>query len=169
MIDKFGQVVNNETEAMTLLYHNPTLDIGQIVLEDATKYKTATKDLYSELAQVQQYVESSLTVEEFDKQKQQNWYMPEEYKDFDIAKWLLDQCSNDEELQRAGKELLVFQERGLMMLLNYMKYLVDTMRNNNIVWGVGRGSSVGSFVLYKIGINRINPIYYRLDFEDFLN
>ena len=38
-----------------------------------------------------------------------------------------------------------------------MKYLVDTMRNNNIVWGVGRGSSVGSFVLYKIGINRINP------------
>lgn len=169
MIDKFGQVVNNETEAMTLLYHNPTLDIGQIVLEDATKYKTATKDLYSELAQVQQYVESSLTVEEFDKQKQQNWYMPEEYKDFDIAKWLLDQCSNDEELQRAGKELLVFQERGLMMLLNYMKYLVDTMRSNNIVWGVGRGSSVGSFVLYKIGINRINPIYYRLDFEDFLN
>lgn len=169
MIDKFGQVVNNETEAMTLLYHNPKLDIGQIVLEDATKYKTATKDLYSELAQVQQYVESSLTVEEFDKQKQQNWYMPKEYKDFDIAKWLLDQCSNDEELQRAGKELLVFQERGLMMLLNYMKYLVDTMRSNNIVWGVGRGSSVGSFVLYKIGINRINPIYYRLDFEDFLN
>ena len=169
MIDKFGQVVNNETEAMTLLYHNPTLDIGQIVLEDATKYKTATKDLYSELAQVQQYVESSLTVEEFDKQKQQNWYMPKEYKDFDIAKWLLDQCSNDEELQRAGKELLVFRERGLMMLLNYMKYLVDTMRSNNIVWGVGRGSSVGSFVLYKIGINRINPIYYRLDFEDFLN
>lgn len=169
MIDKFGQVVNNETEAMTLLYHNPTLDIGQIVLEDATKYKTATKDLYSELAQVQQYVESGLTVEEFDKQKQQNWYMPKEYKDFDIAKWLLDQCSNDEELQRAGKELLVFQERGLMMLLNYMKYLVDTMRSNNIVWGVGRGSSVGSFVLYKIGINRINPIYYRLDFEDFLN
>ena len=169
MIDKFGQVVNNETEAMTLLYHNPTLDIGQIVLEDATKYKTATKDLYSELAQVQQYVESSLTVEEFDKQKQQNWYMPKEYKDFDIAKWLLDQCSNDEELQRAGKELLVFQERGLMMLLNYMKYLVDTMKSNNIVWGVGRGSSVGSFVLYKIGINRINPIYYRLDFEDFLN
>ena len=169
MIDKFGQVVNNETEAMTLLYHNPTLDIGQIVLEDATKYKTATKDLYSELAQVQQYVESNLTVEEFDKQKQQNWYMPKEYKDFDIAKWLLDQCSNDEELQRAGKELLVFQERGLMMLLNYMKYLVDTMRSNNIVWGVGRGSSVGSFVLYKIGINRINPIYYRLDFEDFLN
>mgnify|MGYP001323625434 CR=1 FL=1 len=169
MIDKFGQVVNTETEAMNLLYHNPKLELSQIVLEDAEKYKTATKDLYSELASVQQYVESSLTIEEFDKQKQQNWYMPQDYKELDIAKWILDQCSNDEELQRAGKELLVFQERGLMMLLNYMKYLVDTMRRNNIVWGVGRGSSVGSFVLYKIGINRINPIYYRLDFEDFLN
>ena len=168
MIDKFGQVVNNETEAMTLLYHNPTLDIGQIVLEDATKYKTATKDLYSELAQVQQYVESSLTVEEFDKQKQQNWYMPKEYKDFDIAKWLLDQCSNDEELQRAGKELLVFQERGLMMLLNYMKYLVDTMRSNNIVWGVGRGSSVSSYILYLIGVHKIDSIKYNLDYKEFL-
>jgi len=169
MIDKFGQVVNTETEAMNLLYHNPKLELGQIVLEDAEKYKTATKELYSELASVQQYVESSLTIKEFDKQKQQNWYMPQEYRELDIAKWILDQCSNDEELQRAGKELLVFQERGLIMLLNYMKYLVDTMRKNNIVWGVGRGSSVGSFVLYKIGINRINPIYYRLDFEDFLN
>ena len=45
MIDKFGQIVNNETEAMNLLYRNPKLDMNQIVLEDTNKYKTATKEL----------------------------------------------------------------------------------------------------------------------------
>ena len=94
--------------------------------------------------------------------------MPKEYIDFDIAKWVLEQCNSDEELQRAGKELMMFQERNLLPLLNFMYYLIQVMRENNIVWGVGRGSSVSSFVLYKIGINRINPMYYSLDFSEFL-
>jgi hypothetical protein len=28
------------------------------------------------------------------------------------------------------------------VLLKTMKYVVDTLRSNNVVWGVGRGSSV---------------------------
>jgi len=67
-----------------------------------------------------------------------------------------------------GKELLMYQKRDLFMLLQYMKYLVDLMRENNIVWGVGRGSSVSSFVLFLIGIHRINSLYYDLDIEEFL-
>jgi DNA polymerase-3 subunit alpha len=59
-------------------------------------------------------------------------------------------------------------ERDLFPLLRYLKYLVDTMRNNNVVWGVGRGSSVASFVLYKMGVHRINSLYYDLDPAEFL-
>jgi DNA polymerase III alpha subunit len=94
--------------------------------------------------------------------------MPEQYKQLDIAQFILEQCSNDEELQRAGMELLLFQERDMFDLLRYLKYLVDTMRENNVVWGVGRGSSVSSFVLYLIGIHKINSLYYDLDIEEFL-
>ena len=32
------------------------------------------------------------------------------------------------------------------------------MRENNIVWGVGRGSPVASYVLFLIGVHRINSI-----------
>jgi len=53
-------------------------------------------------------------------------------------------------------------------LLRYMIYLVDFMRENNIVWGVGRGSSVASYVLYLIGVHRINSIQYGLDWHEFL-
>lgn len=54
------------------------------------------------------------------------------------------------------------------MLLRYMIYLVDYMRENKIVWGVGRGSSVASYVLYLIGIHKINSIHYDLDWKEFL-
>jgi DNA polymerase-3 subunit alpha len=94
--------------------------------------------------------------------------MPDEYRSLDIAEWILDQCSTDAELQRCGEELLLYQERDAFDLLRYMKYLVDTMRAQKVLWGVGRGSSVASFVLYKIGVHRINSMYYDLDPREFL-
>ena len=109
-----------------------------------------------------------LSVKEFDSQNQSQWQMPKEYYDMDIAKWVLDQCKTEEELQRAGDELLKFHDRNMFSLLQYLKYLVDTMRSNNIVWGVGRGSSVASFVLFLIGIHRINSLFYQLSIDEFL-
>jgi len=64
-------------------------------------------------------------------------------------------------------ELQEFQDRGMMPLLNFLLYMVDTMRENNIVWGVGRGSSVASYVLYLIGVHRINSMKYNLDYKEF--
>jgi DNA polymerase III alpha subunit len=114
------------------------------------------------------YTVSDESIEQFDQRLHSNWFIPKEYENFDIAKYILDQCQNEEELQRAGKELLLYQERDMFILLQYLKYLVDTMRNNNIVWGVGRGSSVASFVLYLIGVHKINSLYYDLPIEEFL-
>jgi DNA polymerase III alpha subunit len=94
--------------------------------------------------------------------------MPKEYLELDIAQWVLDKCNGEAELQRAGDELIRFQEREMFNLLRYLKYLVDTMRANGIVWGVGRGSSVSSFVLFLIGIHRINSLYYDLSIDEFL-
>ena len=115
-----------------------------------------------------QYEPSSQTVKEFDEELRNRWFIPDEYRDFDIAKFVLDQCADEAELQRAGEELLLYQERDMFMLLRYLKYLVDTMRKHNIVWGVGRGSSVSSFVLYLIGIHKINSLYYDLSIHEFL-
>jgi len=63
---------------------------------------------------------------------------------------------------------MLYQERGLFDLLRYLKYLVDVMQENHIIWGVGRGSSVASYVLYLIGVHRINSLYYNLDIQEFL-
>ena len=110
----------------------------------------------------------NISTEQFDLQCQQNWHMPAEYKTLDIAELVLSRCNNNSELQRCGQELLLYQERDLFGLLRYLKYLVDVMKTNHIIWGVGRGSSVASYVLYKMGVHRINSMYYELNPEEFL-
>jgi len=42
------------------------------------------------------------------------------------------------------------------------------MRKNNLVWGVGRGSSVSSYLLYLIGVHKVDSYKYRLDIKEFL-
>ena len=114
------------------------------------------------------YQPDDLSTIEFDKINQQLWYIPIEYQNYDIATFVLDQCKTEEELQRAGTELLMFQEREMFPLLRYLKYLVDTMRTHNVMWGVGRGSSVSSYVLYLMGVHRINSLFYDLSIDEFL-
>lgn len=168
--DNFGQAYVSSKELCELLYKNPDIDIGQFFVEDWDQYNTAVTATFSDLPQVKQYhpYPDNYSVDVFHQTKQSLWTMPDEYKNLDIAQWILDQCKTEPELQRVGKELLLYQERNLFPLLRQLKYMIDTWRSNNIVWGVGRGSSVASYVLYLIGVHRINSIYYDLDIEEFL-
>lgn len=167
-VDQYGQAHVSAKQLADLLYANPDLDIAQFQVDDPEQYNRSRAELHAELPELVKYTEQTCDLEEFDRGHQQCWYMPASYRELDIARWVLDQCSNDTELQRSGHELLLYQERNLFDLLRYLKYLVDTMREHGVVWGVGRGSSVASFVLYLIGVHRINSIYYDLDIQEFL-
>ena len=166
--DKYGQAFTTSEELCDLLYKDPELKLENFVVQNPEQYNASRDMLYADLPKLDKYTSYCMPVEEFDQQLQAHWYMPDEYKTLDIAQWLLDQCTTQEELQRVGEELLLYQERDLFTLLCYLKYLVDTMRDKDIVWGVGRGSSVASYVLYLIGVHKINSMYYDLDIAEFL-
>lgn len=168
--DEFGRAYTDTEELCELLYRNPELDISKFTLTDPGEYNHSVQTLYADMPQLEAYFarEHSNTIVEFDKELQEKWFMPEEYYNLDIAEYILSLCKEEYELQRVGQELLLFQERNLFNLLRYLKYLVDTMRKNNVVWGVGRGSSVASYVLFLIGVHKIDSIYYQLDIEEFL-
>lgn len=168
MQDKFGQSVMNSSDLVSCLYLNPDLEVEKFKITDPEHYNTSIEALHLSLPKLDKYHEQDLSIEDFDLLQQNQWLMPEQYKNMDIAAWVLAQCKDDHELQRAGQELLKFQERNLFPLLCYLKYFVDTMRSNKVLWGVGRGSSVASFVLYIIGVHRINSLYYDLDINEFL-
>jgi DNA polymerase III alpha subunit len=166
--DQYGQAYTDSNELCNLLYRNPGLDISLFQVEDSIEYNRSVAELHAELDLLDSYHSISQTVEEFDSILQRNWRMPKEYKDLDIAAYVLGLCKEEHELQRVGEELILYQERNLFDLLRYLKYLIDTLRKNNIVWGVGRGSSVASYVLFLIGVHKIDSLYYQLDIEEFL-
>jgi hypothetical protein len=168
--DKFGQIIFGEQDVINLYLQGHNIDTLQHLLVDSTiDLETAASILdnvpafirYDELAQAQ-------SIEQFDHRCQATWYMPDDYKAMDIAAHVLSLCKTEAELQRCGEELLLFQERNLFDLLRYLKYLVDVMTENQLIWGVGRGSSVASYVLYKLGVHRIDSMYYELDPTEFL-
>jgi DNA polymerase III alpha subunit len=99
--------------------------------------------------------------------KSSNWFIPKEYQNLDIAQWLLDQCKSAQETDRVLEELELYYQHNMVPVLSVMKYIVDTLRANNVLWGVGRGSSVSSYCLYLIGIHKINSIKYNLPLEEF--
>ena len=166
--DQYGQAHITTEDATDLLYQRPDLDLSNIKFDNPDQFNAAIKVLYSDIEELQQYQQFDFDLEQFDQRNQSVWRMPEEYRKLDIARWLLDECETDPELQRVADELMLFQERDLFNLLRWLKYFVDTMRANKVVWGVGRGSSVASYVLYLIGVHKINSMYYDLDISEFL-
>ena len=168
-IDGFGQSYYSERDLCDLLYKDPDLDLTKFSVLDPALYNKGVKNLYADMPRLKMYEPVDWgSIENFDSHQQTRWYMPDSYKQLDIAQHILSLCSTNEELQRVGQELILYQERELFDLLRFMKYLVDTLRLHNLVWGVGRGSSVASYVLYLLGVHKINSIYYDLDIEEFL-
>ena len=97
-----------------------------------------------------------------------HWFIPREYQDMDIVAWVKENAPPwDPEHTRIEQELELFEQHGMIPVLKTMKYIVDTLRKNNIVWGVGRGSSVASYVLHIIGVHKIDSVKYNIPIEEF--
>ena len=165
-VDEFGQLILNDNDLLEILYKNPKKRFQKVLSENSIVFPDILELEY--IPDIKQYQELNISVIDFDIQNQNNYFMPDEYKNIDIAKHVLDLCVTDVELQRVGTELLLYQERNMFNILKYLKYLVDTLKSNNIVFGVGRGSSVSSYVLYLLGVHKINSLYYDLDITEFL-
>jgi len=120
------------------------------------------------LSPLQKYIPLDVDQKTFDGVCQSEWFMPDEYKNMNISDYIYGLCKTTEERVRVNEEFNEYYRRGMTDLLRYMVYLVDFMRENEIVWGVGRGSSVASYVLYLIGVHRIDSIKYNLDWREFL-
>lgn len=108
------------------------------------------------------------------------WNLPPPYNKLNVLSYVMDQWnhhkainiySHDEALLRENRiydELTLYAELRLMPVLRAIIFIINTLRENNIVWGVGRGSSVSSYVLYLIGVHDVDSVKYDLDFTEFL-
>ena len=170
-VNKFGDIIVNEADIIQGLYTGKIQSFSNLKVDETdliSKFNSSVKLNADKIEFLSAYQEPTKSVEEVDKDRQSNWFIPAQYKNFDVSSWLLDQCKTSEEHTRVLEELEMFKERDMVDVLIFLKYLVDTMRENNIIWGVGRGSSVASFCLYLIGVHKVNPLKFNLDIKEFL-
>jgi DNA polymerase III alpha subunit len=167
--DRLSIPVYSKQDILDIIYQGNLNALKTILVDidsnEFDKFNTAAKE--AGIAELRQYHPLDMPVTEFDQTLQQNWLMPSEYKQMDIEGFLVNECPK-EHYQRLIDELQEYRARDMLDLLRWLKYFVDTCRASNVVWGVGRGSSVASYVLYLIGVHRIDSIKYNLDWQEFL-
>jgi len=169
--NNLGQSVLSENNIIELLYQNKSNNINKCVIPNekfAQNYNNqinTNKDPF-ELLTIE---DSDLIGQDlFDQNNRLNWFMPVEYKQFDIEDYVFSLAETPEQKRRVEQELNLYKSHAMMDVLQFLKYMVDTLRKNNIVWGVGRGSSVASYVLYLLGVHKVDSIKYNLDPTEFL-
>lgn len=168
-IDKYGRVSITDQEAFEALYSGKLTSLESVIIDGGLEKFNSARQTNADKIPNLNLPENleDISVELFDQSNQCSWFMPNDYCS-NLVEMLYGMCTTDEQKDRVTKELELFIQHGMFDLLFYLKYLVDTMRENNIVWGVGRGSSVASYVLYLIGVHKIDSIKYELDIHEFL-
>jgi DNA polymerase III alpha subunit len=167
-LDKYNNPIFDPSDLFEAVYKGHTFDAHNtyIVNERTSDVINLEKEIGFKFLEP---YETHFEYSEYDQACQQIWNMPDEYKQMDIEQWLKEQCPPwDPESSRLQDELDAYKARNMLDLLRWLKYFVDTCSKEGVVWGIGRGSSVASYVLYLIGVHNIDPIKHNLDWEEFL-
>lgn len=167
-LDKYSNPILNEQDLFDALYKGYKFNPADILFVEERNWEILQFEGATGTRFYEPINSPTLTPEQVDIAYQEQWNMPEEYKTLDIEKWLYEQCTSQISTTRVTAELDAFKARNMLDLLRWLKYFVDTCSKEGVVWGVGRGSSVASYILYLIGVHSIDPIKYNLDWQEFL-
>lgn len=164
-----GDSIVSETQLLNLLGQGNSgcMCVDQITPQIEQYNKLVSRD--QQIKQKNQIRENDLA-----------WKLPEEYLTLDIKshiKQLLnnhisksdDQLYTNQCIKRVQDEIQLFEQHGLFDVLRSLIYIINTLTSENLVWGVGRGSSTSSFILYLIGVHDVDSVLYQLDITDFLH
>jgi len=104
-----------------------------------------------------------------------NWMLPDTFSTLNPWEYTMEKFLStpnmdcpDERAERLVQEFKLYKKLNLLPILRVLIYIINTLEENNLVWGVGRGSSVSSYVLYVLGVHDVDSFAYDLDITDFL-
>jgi len=168
-VNMYGQAILSSDNLRELLLQGKNISHLNVIFDEEIKlFEEYQSALLSETVTFLDAPEEVLTFDEFHQNCADEWIFPVVYQQIDVLSWLLDKCKTQEEIDRVNDEYTLYKERDLIMLLRLFIFLVDYMRKNKFVWGVGRGSSVSSYILYLIGVHRVDSLKYGFDIRDYL-
>lgn len=104
-----------------------------------------------------------------------SWIIPQEYLDLSLDEYLMKALKNRSDLNpsmylhRLMLELVEIKKHNIVLLFKTMIYVIDRLKEEKKIWGVGRGSSCASLVLYLIGVHEVDPIKYDIPMSEFFH
>jgi len=108
------------------------------------------------------------------------WHLPLEYQELDLHGYLLDTAApiiserydeSDQSIaiQRVVDELEEINRRGMVEFIKTIIFVIDTFKKDGVVWGVGRGSSCASFILFILGLHSVDCIRLDVPMSEFFH
>jgi DNA polymerase III alpha subunit len=179
---KAASVPNTQLNDRVLWYDGQSTFDPDHILDLVTKYNV--QHVSHEVASIRTYNKhvpksQEITVKTVCGPLATDWNIPNEYKTLDMLTYLADRHANlmhdvdSAEVynreKRMVEELAKYTKFGLIDVLRTITWVINTLDRNHVVWGVGRGSSVSSYVLYVIGVHDVDSYAYDLDVDDFLH
>lgn len=89
----------------------------------------------------------------------------------DIEKILLERVEpyDSRYKERLKLELEEIKKRNMHSFICCIHYVIETLKKKNILWGVGRGSSCASLILYLLDVHMVDPVKYDIDLQEFFH
>lgn len=168
-LDEYNNVLLSKEEGRTaLLYGQNIVDAFVTDEQEVELFNKHSEQILGVIEKLSHPIKDGTGVQEYHNSCVAIWNIPEFYKTLNVESLLLAKCKTDVEIERVNTEYAMFEERELIPLLQYLIFIVGHMRDENIVWGVGRGSSVASYCLYLLDVHKVDSIKYDLPIEEFL-
>jgi len=167
--NSYGQAILSSENLRDLLLQGRHINHLNVVRDEEIElFEKFQSTLIPETITFLEAPAEDLSFDEFHLKCAKEWIFPAIYQQIDVKAWLHERCKTQVEHVRVDEEYVLYEERDLIMLLRLFIFLVEHMRKNNIVWGVGRGSSVSSYILFLIGVHRVDSLKYGLSASEFL-
>lgn len=109
-----------------------------------------------------------------------DWSIPEPWLSLDLDTYIMDQYferiwpqhdadMEKKAIQRIADELEQVRARGMVEFMRTVIYILHVLRQKNVVWGVGRGSSCASYLLFIIGLHVVDCVAFDVPMEEFFH
>lgn len=109
------------------------------------------------------------------------WVIPAKYLEIDLTEYVIavyENCAKklnytsselDHAENRIVAELAEIERRGMVEFVKTVIFIIDEFRKANVVWGVGRGSSCASYILFLLGLHLVDPVRFDIPMDEFFH
>lgn len=168
-IDEWGRVKFKSNDAAELLYEG--FDIADLNFENdplVEEYNNWCETFDHPSQTISPIEDMTISPGQEHQHRANTWCYEPALNEINIRNTLLEMCGTDIQRDRVNLEMDLYEERNFVPVLKMLITLTNHWRENKIVFGVGRGSSVASYCLYLLGVHRVDSILYELDIREFL-